>query len=386
MDKKEFLKIVTKYNQGNATAEEKAFLEAYDKLFDTQEDILNQINSVDKHNLKEGIRSYITQHLEQEIPVKKASSWNWKWVAASILIIFSAVALLYDFSGQNKTEHAETLDKKATVITPGSAQAVLTLANGKKIILNDESTGLLSKKAGVTITKNEDGILQYEVAANAEVAINTMTTPRGGQYQLVLSDGTKVWLNADSKIIFPTRFNGNERKVEVLGEAYFEVAKNKNKPFKVVSENQVIEVLGTHFNVNNYKDEVVAKTTLLEGSIKISALQNGTISKTSSQILKPSEQAQITKGRTEIDVVKADLQTAVAWKNGYFRFNRTDMESMMRQVARWYDVDVEYRGEISKDLFAGNLKRSDEIKEVLRILQLSKVNASIKGKTIIITN
>src|SRR5690606_12629839 len=162
--------------------------------------------------------------------------------------------------------------------------------------LSDKKDGLLSKESGVIITKNNDGLLKYEVASNAKATINSMSTPRGGQYQLILADGTKVWLNAASKITFPTRFDGNERRVELIGEAYFEVAKNKEKTFKVISKNQVIEVLGTHFNVNNYDDEDVAKTTLIEGSVKISSQSNGLINSSSSKVLKPGEQAVLNRG------------------------------------------------------------------------------------------
>lgn len=388
MDKTEFLKLVTKYNQGTATEEEKSFLNAYDQLFEELENPLNQLKAEDKNRLKQSMLNEIKLKMTTENePVKQKYSWNWKWLAAAVLVMACTAAIF--FSKTNKQTQTALLNKQNiqdTLITPGSNQAVLTLANGQKITLNDKANGLLSEESGVLITKDDDGLLKYEIAANAEAAIHTMSTPRGGQYQLVLADGTKVWLNADSKITFPSRFDGNERKVEVIGEAYFEVAKNKDKPFKVVSKNQVIEVLGTHFNINNYEDEDAAKTTLLEGSVKISSINNGLINNASSKTLKPGEQATINQGESKIQISETDLETAIAWKNGYFRFNKIDMQTMMRQVARWYDVNVEYKGAISKDLFVGNLRRSDNIEEVLHILKMSKINASIKGKTIIISN
>lgn len=388
MDKKEFLKLVNKYNQGTATEKEKSFLESYDQLFDELENPLDQLNTEDKTKLKQSMLNEIKHKMLVETqPVEQKNNWNWKWVAAAVILVASTATLfLVNINKQPKNAQLQKQKTADTLITPGYNQAVLTLANGDKITLDDKANGLLSEESGVIITKNDDGQLKYEVEASAKATTHTMTTPRGGQYQLVLADGTKVWLNADSKITFPTRFDGAIRSVEITGEAYFEVAKNKDKPFKVISKSQVIEVLGTHFNVNNYDNEEVAKTTLLEGSVKISAISNGAINSSSSRVLKPGEQAALRTNDDKIKVSEADLETAIAWKNGYFRFSRIDMQSMMRQVARWYDVEVEYKGAISKDLFVGNLRRSDDIKEVLRILQLGKVNATIKGKTIIISN
>lgn len=388
MDKKEFLKLVSKYNQGLATEEEIAFLNAYDGLFDSQEDILDQLGPEDKSQLKASMHAHITGHMQTRIQQSnRARGWKKGWLVAAVALVSCTVGyVLYKSSYRDDALKTVVTSQKTELISPGSNQAILTLSNGDQIALNDRANGVVHKDSGLLITKNDDGQLQYEMAATAKVAINTLTTPRGGQYQLILSDGTKVWLNADSKIIYPTQFGSDERKVEVLGEAYFEVAKNPGRPFKVVSKNQVIEVLGTHFNVNNYQDEAIAKTTLLEGSVKISSVVNGVVDRSSSKILQPGEQASLQSGRAGITVTNSDLESAIAWKNGYFRFNRTDMQSMMRQVARWYDVEVEYRGEINDDLFGGSLRRSDNIQEVIRILQLSKINVVVSGKKIIISN
>lgn len=388
MDKKEFLKLVSKYNQGLATEEEVAFLNAYDGLFDSQEDILDQLSPADKSQLKASMHAHITGHMQTKVQQRNhAKGWKKGWLAAAVVLVSCTIGyVLYKSSYRVDVLKTVETSQKTELISPGSNQAILTLSNGDQIALNDRANGVVHKESGLLITKNEDGQLQYEMAAAAKVAINTLTTPRGGQYQLILADGTKVWLNADSKIIYPTQFGSDERKVEVLGEAYFEVAKNPGRPFKVVSKNQVIEVLGTHFNVNNYQDEAIAKTTLLEGSVKISSVVNGVVDRSSSKILQPGEQASLQPGKAGITVTNSDLESAVAWKNGYFRFNRTDMQSMMRQVARWYDVEVEYRGKMSDDLFGGSLRRSDNIQEVIRILQLSKINVVVSGKKIIISN
>lgn len=388
MDKKEFLKLVSKYNQGLATEEEVAFLNAYDGLFDSQEDILDQLSPADKSQLKASMHAHITGHMQTRVQQRnRAKGWKKGWLAAAVVLVSCTIGyVLYKSSYRVDVLKTVETSQKTELISPGSNQAILTLSNGDQIALNDRANGVVHKESGLLITKNEDGQLQYEMAAAAKVAINTLTTPRGGQYQLILADGTKVWLNADSKIVYPTQFGSDERKVEVLGEAYFEVAKNPGRPFKVVSKNQVIEVLGTHFNVNNYQDEAIAKTTLLEGSVKISSVVNGVVDRSSSKILQPGEQASLQPGKAGITVTNSDLESAVAWKNGYFRFNRTDMQSMMRQVARWYDVEVEYRGKMSDDLFGGSLRRSDNIQEVIRILQLSKINVVVSGKKIIISN
>jgi len=388
MDKKEFLKLVSKYNQGLATEEEVAFLDAYDGLFDSQEDILDQLSPADKSQLKASMHAHITGHMQTKVQQRnRAKGWKKGWLAAAVVLVSCTIGyVLYKSSYRVDVLKTVETSQKTELISPGSNQAILTLSNGDQIALNDRANGVVHKESGLLITKNEDGQLQYEMAAAAKVAINTLTTPRGGQYQLILADGTKVWLNADSKIIYPTQFGSDERKVEVLGEAYFEVAKNPGRPFKVVSKNQVIEVLGTHFNVNNYQDEAIAKTTLLEGSVKISSVVNGVVDRSSSKILQPGEQASLQPGKAGITVTNSDLESAVAWKNGYFRFNRTDMQSMMRQVARWYDVEVEYRGKMSDDLFGGSLRRSDNIQEVIRILQLSKINVVVSGKKIILSN
>ncbi|RZJ76387.1 MAG: FecR family protein, partial [Flavobacterium sp.] len=271
-------------------------------------------------------------------------------------------------------------------IVPGSNNAVLTLANGNQISLNDKENGILASQSGVIITKNKDGQLQYQIKADAPAGINTISTPRGGQYQLILVDGTKVWLNAASSITFPTQFNGSERKVEIIGEAYFEVAKNAKKPFKVKSKNQIIEVLGTHFNVNTYDDEAADKTTLLEGSVSVNKIANGKVQTNTSKILKPGQQSTVSANQSQILVATADEDEAIAWKNGYFKFNKADIQSIMRQVSRWYNVDVEFKGEMNKDLFVGKINRSEHVEEVLNILERSKINVAIKGRTIIISN
>lgn len=391
MEKIEFLKLLEKYNAGLANAEEKAFLEAYYDLFDQENDGLVNLDTVQKSNIKAeifgGIKSQLSALEPEEI--KTVSLFvKYKWLTiAAVFVVVSSLTLLFFTKEDVKQEVVAVTTKPAkNTIVPGSNNAVLTLANGNQISLNDKENGVLASQSGVIITKNKDGQLQYQIKADAPAGINTISTPRGGQYQLILVDGTKVWLNAASSITFPTQFNGAERKVEIIGEAYFEVAKNANKPFKVKSKNQVIEVLGTHFNVNTYDDEDADKTTLLEGSVSISKITNGTVQTAGSKILKPGQQASVSGNQSQINVTVADEDEAVAWKNGYFKFNKADIQTIMRQVSRWYNVDVEYKGEMNKDLFVGKINRSEHVEEVLSILERSKINVAIKGRTIIISN
>lgn len=391
MDKIEFLKLLEKYNAGLANAEEIAFLDAYYNLFDQENDGVVHLDAVQKGNIKaqiaEGIKAQISAVEQEEIKTVPLFV-KYKWLAiAAVFVMVSSLSLLF-FNQENTKQQVVAVKTKPVknTIVPGSNNAILTLSNGNQISLNDKENGVLASQSGVIITKNKDGQLQYQIKADAPAGINTISTPRGGQYQLILVDGTKVWLNAASSITFPTQFNGSERKVEIIGEAYFEVAKNANKPFKVKSKNQIIEVLGTHFNVNTYDDEVADKTTLLEGSVSISKVTNGKVQTTGSKILKPGQQASVSVNQSQITVALADEDEAVAWKNGYFKFNKADIQSIMRQVSRWYNVDVEYKGEMNQDLFVGKINRSEHVEEVLSILERSKINVAIKGRTIIISN
>lgn len=391
MDKIEFLQLLEKYNAGFASAEEVAFLEAYYDLFDHQDDGVAHLNVMQKASIKAEISQSIKSQISalEQTEIKSIPFFvNYKWLAiAAVFTVISSLTILYlNHEKPNLKAVKVNSSSSKNKIVPGSNNAVLTLANGSQISLNDKENGVLAKQSGVVITKNKDGQLQYQINSDAPAGMNTISTPKGGQYQLILVDGTKVWLNAASSITFPTQFNGPERKIEIIGEAYFEVAKNVNKPFKVKSKNQVIEVLGTHFNVNTYDDELADKTTLLEGSVSVSKIVNGKLQAATSKILQPGQQATISTNQSQILVEIADEDEAIAWKNGYFKFNKADIQTIMRQVSRWYNVDVEYKGEINRDLFVGKINRSEHVEEVLGILERSRINVVIKGRTIIISN
>lgn len=271
---------------------------------------------------------------------------------------------------------------KKAVIVPGGNKAYLTLGNGKRIELNDASRGQLAKEAGVEIRKTGDGQLVYSIKeqpASGQVLINTIETPKGGRYQVLLPDGTKVWLNAASKLTYPVSFTGKDsRRVELTGEAYFEVARNERLPFKVKTVFQEIEVLGTHFNVMAYDDEKIIRTTLLEGAVKVAAHQQ-------QSLLYPGQQADLNRANQHIRISTAVKNKSVAWKNGYFMFTGDTIEEIMKQVGRWYDLEVEYRGNLNNKQFGGTYSMDKDIHELMKGLELTgMIHYKIEGRRIIV--
>jgi len=377
MDRLQAIKLVQRYNQGLATAEEKALLENW--YMQKSDSLHLEDNEIDFNRIEAELRTRtlnqaglnhaeINQHT---VKTKRRKLWPRIAVAASLILI-AGVGLLY-FVNESDSSNADLSIAKHD-IAPGSNKAILTLGNGQKIVLADAKNGELANEDDAIIRKTAEGELQYngKTEKAAESVFNTISTPRGGQYTITLADGTKVILNAASSLRYPTGFKGKDRTVELIGEGYFEVAHNKAKPFKVLSRGQIVEVLGTHFNINSYADEPSVKTTLLEGSVDV----NGTI-------LKPNQQAVLT-ANNKINVMSVDVNEAVAWKDGLFKFDHTDMRTSMRQIARWYDVEVIYEGDVKNEQFYGKIDRSYTLSEVLKVLKLSKVNFRIEGKKIIV--
>jgi ferric-dicitrate binding protein FerR (iron transport regulator) len=250
---------------------------------------------------------------------------------------------------------------------PGGNKAVLTLANGRKIALDDVEAGNLAMQAGTRVTKSAGGEVIYEAAppANGKGAagtvFNTISTPRGGQFQVRLPDGTRVWLNAASSLRFPAVFEGPHRKVELTGEGYFEVVKDEKRPFRVESAGQNIQVLGTHFNVNAYGDDGVVRTTLVEGSVQVNSQQGN-------MLLAPGEQSQLNTQSGAMRKVKADLEQALAWRNGNFLFNDTYLPDIMSQLSRWYDVEAAGK-DFPRIRYNGGIPRSMQLSDVLKMLE-----------------
>jgi len=277
-------------------------------------------------------------------------------------------------------------NKSQTIIVPGSNKAILTISSNKVIVLGSNVNGLLVKSGSINVRKVHDGELVYReskahanlAAASNQPVINTLTTPRGGQYQVVLEDGTKIWLNSASSISYPDKFTGNERHVKLTGEAYFEVAKNKEKPFYVDINNVQVRVLGTHFNIAAYNNDDNITTTLLEGSVRVT--KNDGVG-----LLVPGQQAVVMNNANDIQVSAADVEQAVAWKNGYFVFNDENITDIMKKVSRWCDVDIEYRGNIKDQRFGGIYDRSKSIAELLNHLEkIGNIHFEIEERRIIV--
>lgn len=295
-------------------------------------------------------------------------------IAASVLLI---AYLGYRYSTINPT--TPTAEKIVTHdFLPGSNRAVLKLENGEEIDLGNAKDGILVQQGRSEVIKSKEGFIKYNTLnTNGEKheQINTLSTPRGGQYKLMLPDKSFVWLNAESSVTFPTAFTGKHRKVSITGEAYFEVVKNKAKPFVVEANGATIEVLGTHFNVNVYSNEHDAAVTLLEGSVKLNHHNN-------SKILKPGQQG-IFKENSSIIMRNADTDNVVDWKDGLFIFEDASVPEVMRQIERWYDVDVKYIGKIPQIKFNGVISRNANVSKLLKLLQVAgKISFDIENRTI----
>lgn len=296
----------------------------------------------------------------------------WFKYAAAIIILFGIGAYLW-----NKQNNSSITTQQVAVekdILPGGQKAILTLADGRKIILDSVKNGQLAQQGGTSIYKSQDGLVSYEKndlpsTPKHLTEYNTISTPRGGEYKIVLSDGTIVWLNAVSSITFPTTFGDSARRVSISGEAYFEVAKNAHAPFKVIINNEAeVEVLGTHFNVNAYEDETAIRTTLLEGRVRVINLHQ-TQSRTT---LAPGTQAAIFRNSGKpniIEVKAANIDQVMAWRNGKFNFQGKELKEAMKELVRWYEIEIVYEKDVPRIVFEGKMDRRLKLSQVLNGLQ-----------------
>jgi transmembrane sensor len=343
----------------------------------------------------EEITSEVREALEARLPailggtrepaiIPRIPLYKKRWIAwaAAVIILFgtSLFVLLSKKSIEPPVVINSPGGPASTDIAPGKEGAILTLEDGTRLVLDSLGNGQVAMQNGTKVVLH-NGQLVYntEGAASKEIAYNTISTPRGRQFQLVLPDQTKVWLNAASSLRYPTIFTGKEREVEITGEAYFEVAKNAAMPFRVkLGNNAGIEVLGTHFNVNSYQDEASMNTTLLEGSVKI---YHGT----DQQVIKPGEQAQVFQTNSPIKVVSdVNVDKQVAWKNGVFDFEDATLEEVMRQLERWYDIDVVYEKGVPPLEFVGKMGRDLSLSNVLKGLEFSKVHCRLEGRKLVV--
>lgn len=366
------LQFAKNWLAGNITSEQrKEFDQWYNEFDDTRYNVEANVS-------EEELENRIYKRIEEKINMlgsEKSSHRlvsKYKLMAAASVILCLGCASFIFFSRLNKT--AQVVQNTNQLIIPGSNKAILTLGNGKKILISTAHIGHIAIDSHAIINKTSNGSIEYTNVPEKKIVFNTLTTPRGGMFTLVLPDGTIVTLDAASSLTYPTAFEGTERRVELTGEAYFEVAHNASKPFRVVSKSQTVEVLGTHFNINAYNGESAIKTTLLEGSVKVSAGK-------SVQSIRPGQVAAMSANH--ITVSEADTEEAVAWKNGYFRFNDEKIESIMRKLSMWYDIDVQYQGEMPSEGYYGTISRYKNIREVLKMLELTRsVNFKIDGRRI----
>jgi transmembrane sensor len=303
----------------------------------------------------------------------------WKRIAAVAAIVIVIFAGLFYYNLNFKKERSSQFVMKNDVAS-GKFGATLTLGNGNEIMLSDLKTGVVIEP---TKFSYDDYSAVIQNGENSLVGIQQLTaaTKRGQTYTVTLPDGTKVWLNADSKVGFPSQFSGKQRSVSLEGEAYFEVARDKLRPFIVKSKMQTTEVLGTHFNISAYKDREDVTTTLVEGSVW---LKNFSVrGRVSEVVLKPNQQAKLSESVFRVGNVVAE--DAIAWKNGYFNFNDQKIQDIMQIIARWYDIEVSYEGNVTTDGFNGKISRFKNISQVLKLLEDTKlVHFKVEGRRVIV--
>jgi ferric-dicitrate binding protein FerR (iron transport regulator) len=391
--KQQLIELVTKVLNGQATAEEKAFLEKYYDYFDRHGTQPAGLSSSERKALEDKILDHIFLEIDKRDGEKPARIRILKvaGIAAAVAAVVAIAAVIYFQEGRGGSDSVRNGKQIVnhhiqTDIAPGGAKAVLTLANGSQVLLDSARNGSLATQGNIRVVKLGNGQMAYKPAEGyqrageqqAATAYNTLSTPRGGSYQLTLPDGSRVWLNSASSLTFPVEFTARERRVTLEGEAYFEVTKNSLRPFIVQTHGLEIKDLGTRFNVMAYQDEPDARTTLVEGAVEVAkGLKN--------VLLKPGQQAVVGKNTSgRIVVSKADVEEAVAWKAGYFSFHRTSIYEIMRQISRWYDVDVSYQDSVGVSL-NGHISRSVNASEVFRTLELTgELTFTIQGKKVIV--
>lgn len=387
MDKKNRIRfILQKFNEGTASAAELVELEqllndpevvsSLDELWDKIPATATFFEESKTETLLAGIeaRNQQVQMKQRNRTRRMAIS-----IAATVIVLLTAIVLYLNISTDKNKNILASTPEAPVHIAAGEDKAVLVLADGSTIQLEDKEHSNIPVQGNAHITRINGQVIYASKNANAGMPVlyNTLITPRGGQYQLQLADGSKVWMNAGSSLRFPTSFQGKERVVELTGEAYFEIAKDVHRPFRVTVNDMQVNVLGTHFNIMAYENEEATAVTLLEGAVNVAHQQR-------SVNLQPGQQAQ-SGNNIELKVLNnIDTEEAVAWKNGYFLTNHTSLPVLMRQIERWYNVNVVYEGKIPDRKFGGKIPRKSNLQEVLKVLELSKVFTKTEGNKITI--
>jgi hypothetical protein len=394
LDKKSILTLLDRYLKSQSNTKEK---EKLDEFFEENSNSIEASKSIENvSKLEDKIFNYIQFGIKEQ--VKKESTLNrmpYLQIAASILVIFLFSTTIYFYRSSLASKSQLPIAQGVAKIEdkqPAKNIAILTLGNNSQIVLDEASNGEIAQESGVSILKTDKGELIYKIRNSNKLSnndlnkYNTISTPMGGKFKVILPDGSLVVLNAASTLKYPVHFDEKLRKVSFTGEAYFEIAKLEDKrkkrvPFYVYSNDQIVEVLGTHFNINSYDNEEYSKTTLLEGSVKIINEKSAAPAK----ILKPGQQAVIKRGDVQTKIMIADEAQALAWKDGYFLFKNTNIKDVVNELERWYNVDIQYEDEMEFENITGYISRNVKISSVLKMLQLSGiVNYEISGSKIII--
>ena len=377
-------RLAEKWLNGTITEEEK---QAFETWYNEQPDKLEWIGDSSDETVKQRILNAIYSRIEEyanvhEIPAQRISLWKRIAVAASIILMLGAGSYFLFFNGSSKKDLAE-IKQINNDVNPGGYKAKLKLADGKTIVLDSAAAGELAKEGNTTII-NKGGKLVYETGADSyryrsqeSVAYNTVVTNKGETYSFTLADGSKVWLNSGSSVHFPVAFAGKERRIEITGEVYVKVAHNPAQPFIASVNGMEVLALGTEFNINSYSDEENISATLVEGTVKVSK-------GTATTILKPGQQAQLNNNGELSKVKDVNLSEVTSWKDGWFHFESSDLKTILRQFARWYDVEVVYEGPVKDRKFLAIVKRSNTLKTVLEILKDNDIIYQIEGKKLIV--
>ncbi len=370
MEKYDAKALLTKYKEGNCTDEEIAFLESW---YLTDNNLPIDLTTEEINNAKDKVWASLPVH---QYKVKTHQLWSGfsKLTAAAVVLI--CLSLGFYFWKSNRSVLPQQVAN--TQILPGGKKATLTLADGTMVSLAEAGNGKIGNQAGADVFKTADGEISYNAGGESEqptLQYNLLSIPNGGYYTLTLVDGTKVWLNSASTLKYPTQFNGPDRIVELTGEGYFEVAHRDHQPFKVLTKHQTVEVIGTHFNINAYDDEIITATTLLQGSVKVTT-KNG-----NNKTLVPGKQSRVVGNDITIHIV--DTDNAVAWTNNGFHFSNEELSSIMRKISRWYDVEVVCPPAMAEMEFSGSISRATTINQVLKIMEITgTVHFKFEGRRI----
>ncbi|MFD2288872.1 FecR family protein [Pedobacter petrophilus] len=369
MTETQYFDLCEKYLKGLCSPEEENMLHTYQK----ENGLLDLTVSAEAvKRLRGTLRARLNQSILAQNGKKFNVVWlNWKILAPLAAVLLLTIYLAVDQFSRHKQKPVLTAQAKPSNevkdIVAGSANAVLTLSTGENIKLDGSKNGVINTKGSANISKSGNGLVVSAKGKGNQInnePLNKITIPRGGKYDITLPDGTRVWLNSFSSLSFPNAFDGPDRKVLLTGEAYFEVASNKKKPFKVnVAGKQEVEVLGTHFNISAFEEDQNITTTLLEGAVKVNTGKFQTL-------IKPGEMA-VNNLKSKPKIVQADLEEVMAWKNDMFIFNNENITSIMKKISRWYDVDVNYEGDMTALNFEGNYSRSKGLKSLLKNISLT---------------